>query len=125
IGRDSRVGILGSRSLEAVLAVLGISWSGATYVPLGLKWPARRLEAALSLCPVDAVVADRGGLALFGPAVLKGVKLLLLPDARALRSVAAGAGRDALSLADLPDAEDAAEPAPMARDDLVYVIFTS
>lgn len=125
IGRGSRVGILGSRSLEAVLAVLGISWSGATYVPLGLKWPARRLEAALSLCPVDAVVADRGGLALLGPAVLKGVKLLLLPDARALRSVAAGAGRDALSLADLPDAEDAAEPAPMARDDLVYVIFTS
>ncbi|GIK97475.1 MAG: amino acid adenylation protein [Alphaproteobacteria bacterium] len=125
IGRGSRVGILGSRSLEAVLAVLGIAWAGAAYVPLGLKWPAWRLETALRLCPVDAVVADRGGLALLSPAVLNAIRLLLLPDDLALRSVPAEAGRLALSLADLPDAGAAAGPAPMARNDLAYVIFTS
>ncbi len=46
IGRGSRVGILGSRSLIALEAVLGVAWAGATYVPLGLRWPEQRLNAA-------------------------------------------------------------------------------
>lgn len=32
-----RVGILASRGVDACVATLGACWSGATYVPLGLK----------------------------------------------------------------------------------------
>ena len=107
IGRGSRVGILGSRSLIAVEAVLGVAWAGATYVPLGLRWPEERLLAVMSLVHLDALIVDGRGLALLTPAVRAAARSLLLPDD------------------ELPDAADCPEPATMSQGDLAYVIFTS
>src|SRR5688572_27837459 len=56
-----RVGILGSRSLIAVEAVLGVAWAGAAYVPLGLRWPEARLQAAIELARLDIIIADERG----------------------------------------------------------------
>jgi len=125
IGRGSQVGILGSRSLVAVEAVLGAAWAGATYVPLGLAWPAARLEAVLAQLDLDAVIADERGLALLTPSLAAGIKLLLLPSGDAARALPDRASAEVLSLASLPDSGDLPEPAPMSADDLSYVIFTS
>jgi len=61
IGSGSRVGILASRSRVAVEAVLGVAWSGAAYVPLGLRWPAARIELALAQAAPAAIIADAAG----------------------------------------------------------------
>jgi D-alanine--poly(phosphoribitol) ligase subunit 1 len=107
LGHGSRIGILGTRSLVAVEAVLGVAWAGATYVPLGVTWPEPRLLSVLSQVGLDAVIVDGRGQALLTPAVRAAVKQLL-PD-----------------LASLPDIVAVSEPAPMAAEDLSYVIFTS
>jgi amino acid adenylation domain-containing protein len=121
IRRGSRVGILGSRSLVAVEAVLGTAWAGATYVPLGLAWPEARLAAVLAQLDLDAVIADGRGVELLTPSLLAATKLLLLPGDDAAQALP----REALSLASLPDPDRTPEPAPMSADDLAYVIFTS
>jgi len=120
LGRGNRVGILGSRSLVAVEAVLGCAWAGITYVPLGLAWPAARLEAVLTQVSLDGLIVDAAGLGLLTPAVLDGLRCLVLPDA------AGGSpeGIAVLRLDALPEAA-MAEPAAVAADDLAYIIFTS
>ncbi len=125
IGEGSRVGILGSRSLIAVEAVLGVAWAGAAYVPLGLKWPEARLAAALALARPDALIVDRGGVGLLAPAVLAATRLLLLPDDDTAQGFPGQSGATVLNLAALPGAAPFPEPAPMARDQLAYIIFTS
>lgn len=125
IGRGSQVGILGSRSLVAVEAVLGTAWAGATYVPLGLAWPASRLEAVLAQLDLDAVIADGRGVALLTSSLPAATRLLLLPGGDAARTLPDRPGTEVLSLASLPDRGDLSEPAPMSADDLAYVIFTS
>lgn len=123
IAGGSRVAILASRSLTAVEAVLAVAWAGATYVPLGLKWPEMRLRAALQTCPVDALIAEGRALALLQSACPE-VRLVIVPDRAAAGWVdvprAEVLGLDALPRTGAPEA-----PAAMAADDLAYVIFTS
>ena len=125
IGRGSRVGILGSRSLIALEAVLGIAWAGASYVPLGLRWPEDRLSAVLAQVELDALVVDDRGLALLTRNVVDATTLLAVPSDDAASAFASVSGRETLSLASLPPLADIREPASMLADDLAYVIFTS
>ncbi len=124
IGRGSRVGILGSRSLVSVEAVLGVAWCGATYVPLGLSWPESRLNAALSLVALDAVIADERGLGCITPLLLAETKLVVVPSDSAAHALPTDAGRVVLSVESLPGG-DVSEPRVMAGDDLAYIVFTS
>ena len=131
IGRGSRVGILASRSLIAVEAVLGVAWCGATYVPLGLRWPEARINTVVSLTGLEAMIADHSGAALLTADMLAGIKALVLP-AQAPADMPPGvAERVVIRLAghddreSLSDSAQLAEPAAMSPDDLVYVIFTS
>jgi hypothetical protein len=48
--------------------VLGVAWSGAAWVPLGLRWPEARLVSTLALIDLDAVIVDENGLAQLRPA---------------------------------------------------------
>lgn len=125
IGRGSRVGILGSRSLISIEAVLGVTWCGAAYVPLGLRWPEGRIKAALELTGLDAMIADNSGVALLTSAVLSAANVLVLPTREAMRMVQDAAERVVLNLESLPELGEVFEPAVMSADDLVYVIFTS
>lgn len=122
IGRGSRVGILGSRSLVSVEAVLGVAWAGATYVPLGLRWPENRLNAALSLVALDAVIADAGGLGCITSLLLAETKLVVVPTDSAARALPTDAWPVVLSLESLAGG-DVSEPAVMAGDDLAYIVF--
>jgi D-alanine--poly(phosphoribitol) ligase subunit 1 len=125
IGRGSRVGILGSRSLIAIEALLGVAWCGAAYVPLGLKWPEERIKAALALTRLDAMIADNNGVSLLTPAMLTATKVLVLPTNEASHMLQGVAERVVLNLESLPELSDVFEPAVMSADDLTYVIFTS
>jgi amino acid adenylation domain-containing protein len=112
-----RVAILGSRSLEACLAVLGVLWTGAAYVPLGLKLPEDRLVHVLRSVGFDALVCDRAGEALLSPTLRAAAPSLVVlaasdgPDLGLRRPGAAGA--------------PLFPPARIAANDLAYVEFTS
>ncbi|WP_413811165.1 amino acid adenylation domain-containing protein [Streptomyces sp. OE57] len=103
IGPENLVGVCLGRSVELVVALLGILKSGAAYLPLDPSYPADRLRhmttdsgAGLWLCDADH-------------------------RAQALASGAA----DVLLVEDLP-AEPAAPVAPVVRPHhLAYVIYTS
>jgi D-alanine--poly(phosphoribitol) ligase subunit 1 len=125
IGRGSRVGILGSRSLLALQAVLGVAWAGASYVPLGLRWPEQRLTAVLARVALDALVVDERGLGLLTKNVIESTSLLVVPSDDAAKSLPRVSGTKIRSLASLPQRAEIREPASMAADDLAYIIFTS
>lgn len=131
IGRGSRVGILGSRSLIAVEAVLGVAWCGATYVPLGLRWPADRINLVASLTRLDALIVDGTGAALLTAELVAGIEVLVLPAEAAVAMPPGVDGRTVIRLGEydgrepLPGSAELAGPAEMSADDLVYVIFTS
>ena len=125
IGRGGYVGILASRSRIAVEALLGVAWSGAAWVPLGLRWPEARLAATLELVDLDAVIADQNGLALLTPPVLAMIERLLLPGVASGSEGLRAAAPALRSLDALPDGRDFPEPAPMSGSDLAYLIFTS
>jgi len=84
--RGARVAILGSRSLEACLAVLGACWCGAAYVPLNLKLPPERLIGLLRESRFDAIVCDAAGETLLSPDLLDAApERVLLTDRRGER----------------------------------------
>lgn len=131
IGRRSRVGILGSRSLIAVEAVLGVAWCGAAYVPLGLRWPAERINLVASMTRLDALIADEAGAKLLTAEMAAGTKVLVLPAVGFGDLQTGGGERTVIRFAwhdvseSQPESAELSGPEEMAADDLVYVIFTS
>ena len=123
-GGPPRVGILASRSPEACIAVLGASWAGATYVPLGLKLPEERLLTVLSLSNLSAIVADAQGARLLSEKVLQAAP----PLVAVMGAQPPGQPSDDrvtwLDPQSLGEAE-AASPAPVKAADTAYIIFTS
>ncbi|MBX7168198.1 MAG: amino acid adenylation domain-containing protein [Pirellulales bacterium] len=105
VGRGDLVGLYCQRSLDMIVALLGVLKSGAAYVPLDPMYPRERLESMLS----DAEVA------------------LVLTHERLLGTLPAGdyetvcVDRDWSQIA-LATTEPATQAAP---DDLAYVIYTS
>ena len=116
-GRGARVALLGSRSLEACLAVLGANWTGATYVPLGLKLPEERLAGILEAVGFDALICDAAGERLLSPRIVAAAPPCLL--------LAAAEG-PASGFARVAEAHSVtAPPADMQAEDLAYIEFTS
>ncbi|WP_428953918.1 amino acid adenylation domain-containing protein [Streptomyces sp. cg35] len=103
IGPEGLVGVCLGRSVEMVVALLGILKSGAAYLPLDPSYPADRLRHMTS---------DSGAG-------------LWLCDAEHRAQALASGAADVLLVEDLP-AEPAAPIAPAARPHhLAYVIYTS
>jgi amino acid adenylation domain-containing protein len=100
IGRGALVGVLVPRSVDMVVAVLGVLASGAAYVPLDPAYPAERLAFMIADARLAAVLVDP----------------LAPPPSAAARTLPVDGG---------PDAAEA-EPAARARPgDPAYVIYTS
>ncbi|HTE14734.1 MAG TPA: amino acid adenylation domain-containing protein [Burkholderiales bacterium] len=125
IGPKRRVAILGSRSLAAVEAVLGVAWAGAAYVPLGLRWPEVRLQSAIALARPDAIIADERGAQLLTPQLLASVSLVVVPRRESIDAAIPASGTRVLALDALSDATVLDEPALLSGDELAYIIFTS
>ncbi len=121
--RPQRVGILGTRSVEAYAGVLAAGMAGAAYVPLNLKWPEQRIIELLGVLGLDALVVDANGAALLTDAVRAAAPaLIVVADAAA--PLAARPGQHVCRFAEI-DAQPLKQPAVVGPDDLAYIIFTS
>lgn len=121
--RVERVGILASRSPEAMAGILAAAWAGVTFVPLNPKYPEDRLLSILKQSRLDALILDEGGMhALTERVLAQAPKLLLGPrlEERPLGTGSRLLGRQAF-------AEAQAIPAPVqcSGDDIAYILFTS
>ena len=125
LGKGCRVGILASKSLIAIEAVLSVAWCGATYVPLSPRWPALRMMEVLSQVSLDAIVVDGSAAACLNALDLSGLKLIVLPDEAAVRSLNCDITGDVLSLASLSAGREATAPTVMYPEQVAYIIFTS
>lgn len=121
-----RVGILASRSIDACVGLLGTSWAGGTYIPIGLKSPEERLIAILGQCRLAALICDSQGAKLLSERVLAACPpLLLLPEPARHLPASVSRERDSLDLHDLPAVVGGSPPAAIKATDLAYIIFTS
>ncbi len=125
--KSKLVGILASRSWEAIAGVLGICWSGAAYLPLNPDWPEQRLLAILERTEIDALIVDGRGLKLLSGQLLKfSPRLILAPGSSSSFTLGTPpsevpiAGFDAL-----PPSNPAHLPETLGEDDLAYIMFTS
>lgn len=102
IGRGALVGIYLDRSPDMVAALIAVLASGAAYLPLDPRFPPARL---------DQIVEDAG------------------PDAvltvRALRATVPSRGASVVAIDDAEGSGQAPPAAPVAGDDLAYVLYTS
>lgn len=111
---------MGSRSIEACVAILGTAWAGGTYVPISLKYPEQRLIELLDLLDLDALIVDRAGIRLLTDAVRAHCpRLVLIPADAPGEFVAETAGHEVAPLADLE------HPVFVSEDHLAYIEFTS
>ncbi|MCX7339305.1 MAG: AMP-binding protein [Hyphomicrobiales bacterium] len=121
--RSGRIGVLGTRSLDAYVGILAACWSGCTYVPLNLKWPAQRLIALMALLELDALVVDETGAALLTAEILAAApRDIVVPQSLALAPERPG---QAISIRSGLTSDPMLAPAQLAPDQVGYVIFTS
>lgn len=118
-----RIGILASRSIGACVGALGAAWSGAAYVPLGLKQPADRLIALIERCGLSAIVTDDAGAKLLDTRLLRHCPETIVHAGQEAFPHDAGAHRIAMSDGETDAA--LAAPAFMDADDTAYLLFTS
>ena len=121
-----RVGVLGTRSIDACVGVLGACWAGATYVPIGPKLPEERVLAILAQCNLSAIIVAPEGVHLLTKRVLAaGTPLIICPEASTLPSAPDGVRViDSRDVFNSPIGE-ITEPAAMPANDNAYIIFTS
>jgi amino acid adenylation domain-containing protein len=62
VDAGQRVGVLARRSLEAIVAIVGIVKAGAVYVPLDTEYPLPRLEAMADDAEVSVVLSHMGAV---------------------------------------------------------------
>lgn len=121
----ARVGVIGTRSIDACIGVLGACWAGATYVPIGPKLPEDRVLAILDQCDLSALIVAPEGLHLLTERVLAKVPLIIAPRAESILSVPSGT-----RILDSGDVFRTPLPEPFGpieinSDDAAYIIFTS
>ncbi|HVN34403.1 MAG TPA: amino acid adenylation domain-containing protein, partial [Casimicrobiaceae bacterium] len=110
VAPGATVGVCIERSLEEIIALLGVLYAGCAYVPLDATHPPERLSAMLKDASAAAVVTTREA-------------------ASALATAMAGSKRPVLNLdADDPDVGGEAPRLALPQasaDDVAYVMYTS
>ncbi|WP_095988189.1 non-ribosomal peptide synthase/polyketide synthase [Cystobacter fuscus] len=106
VGPDVRVALCFERSVDMVVALLGVMKAGGAYVPLDPAWPVQRQSFTIQDCAATVLLTHRRLVSSWS---LAGTHVLYLDDA-------AGA----LSTMPTRDLAPAASP-----DHLAYVIYTS
>ena len=107
VGRDTPVAIYLSRSIDLLVALLGVLKAGGAYLPLDPTYPIERIEYMLTDCGARAIVTEErlhSGLPALGCSVLR-----MDADRETL------AGFDTTSPAGVDT----------GADDLAYIIYTS
>jgi amino acid adenylation domain-containing protein len=105
-GTDNRVAVCLKRSLDAIVAMIGVVKAGAAYVPLDPSHPETRLQSMMVTGGMDIVFADKSQASVFTEQTLIDLKSKVFNE----------------QLAMMPQTAVSTSPNP---DDLAYVIFTS
>jgi D-alanine--poly(phosphoribitol) ligase subunit 1 len=108
-GGAARVGVLAGRNAGAYAGVLGAWWAGATYAPLGLGWPDRRLVSVPEQLRLDALIVDANGARRINAHTRAVCPDLIIHAETAISDPPA----------------DAFEPIERERNEIAYIIFTS
>ena len=116
--KKQRVGILASRSIMAYVGILGAAVSGATYVPLNLKWPEERLIALMNELELDALIVDQNGVKLLSDSVRAHAPTVIITSDDAIGV------KNSIRTSQLPD-DFLKEPVKRDPSELGYIIFTS
>ncbi|MBI0301342.1 AMP-binding protein, partial [Streptomyces sp. PRKS01-29] len=113
-GPESRVGLVVSRSVEMVVALLAVVKAGGAYVPVDPRYPESRIAFMLGDARPEVVLATTGT----ADRIPQGEadRLLVLDDERTQRLMAEASGADVTD-ADRIRSLDSRHPA--------YVIYTS
>jgi amino acid adenylation domain-containing protein len=125
--RGDRVGILLSKSVTAVTAVLGILKAGCAYVPIDVSVPAKRFEYIVGNCGITLLITASDALARFGlhSGCLPSVRAILLADGTPPRE-SAGEPKTVVGWEAVTQSDGASCPATGAIErDLAYVLYTS
>ncbi len=125
-GRIPRVGLLASRGVDACVALIGASWSGATYVPISMKQPEERILGLFEQCELSAIVTDDQGAKLLNERLLAACPPLVIHTGQMRLDAQANVNFSLklLELSDLPPVRPE-EPARLEATDTAYIIFTS
>jgi len=108
IGRSAPVGVGVARSIESMVAVLGVLRAGGAYVPIDPVYPAERQRMMATDAGIEALVID--GRHASGT----------LPE-----WVPASAIVDVSAVASESEGDAWIEPPEVAPDDLLYILYTS
>ncbi|MEO5814771.1 MAG: amino acid adenylation domain-containing protein [Gemmatimonadaceae bacterium] len=112
VGPDVGVGVCIERSVELVVAMLGVLKAGGYYLPLDPEYPQDRLAFMLEDAAVPIVLTESRTVAALGD----------VGTGRACSFISLDADWDSV-IAAAPDS--GTTPQPPARDNLAYVIYTS
>ena len=102
IGPGACVGIFADRSLEVIVAQLGILKSGSAYVPLDPEYPVDRLSLICKTTRIGMVLTNSASQ-----------EKWTLPEIQTVR------------IEDVPRSAPAMKPNALTPDDLAYVMYTS
>lgn len=123
VQQGDRVGLHVPKSIDAIIAIIGVLKTGAAYVPVDPEAPARRCAYILNDCAVRIVIADArlapalaDALAGYGPTP---PMLVLDPEATPCPI------EHVLDEAQQSDPAPAAAVAEAVPDDLAYILYTS
>jgi D-alanine--poly(phosphoribitol) ligase subunit 1 len=122
-GAPKRVGILGSRSMEACVGILAAAWVGAAYVPISLKLPEAGVVNLLKRSGLDALIVDRTGSKMLTPHLLEQApeKLLCVR-----KHVPTEFAEGSAYFEELPRLGNVAQgPVTTPADGVAYILYTS
>jgi D-alanine--poly(phosphoribitol) ligase subunit 1 len=118
-GKPGRIALMASRNVDACVGLLGICWSGASYVPINLKWPIERIAEVIRRCEISVIVTDDQGLQKLTPDLIDQLSAKILH-----------VGKSDSGLLEFIDIKKCTQgyvkpPANMFAKDVAYLIFTS
>ncbi|KQV20056.1 MULTISPECIES: AMP-binding protein [unclassified Kitasatospora] len=118
------IGVLAGKGVEAYVAILAGLYTGRTVVPLRSDFPVARTRRMLEVAGVQAVVADRFGLANLVELAAEGLDLPVLAPGHGLDEEGKLRGLPLRGIA-LDEKDALTEPRPVSATDRAYVLFTS
>lgn len=105
VGRETIVGVAYGRSIDSVVATLGVVLAGGAYVPVNPQHPPRRIAKVVALSGARVVITS--------------------PETRAAVAGCVGGGVIVLDVADLDGPRPQAPPVRRDRSPLCCVMYTS
>lgn len=121
-GSSKRVGILGSRSMEACVGILAAAWVGAAFVPISLKQPELGVAALLKRSGLLALITDKNGSQMLTSRILEQAPAEILSVREA---VLAGVSEAVIGFNELPPAAHLNEPVVVDASAPACVLYTS